>query len=269
MIRLKQISSQKVGFIGCSPRSGSTLLIRILDSHSKIASPCEFSLPKYFSKDKKKKIVNNKYKQICNYYQANFWISKIFPKHLLAKVIEKEKKECVVLKDPRQSLFFQSLKRDFTNAKFIHLVRDVRAVAMSPWFTNKPIRGLEIWYEYNLAVKKVIDKLDASQKIVVRYEDIVQFPESSISQLTNFLGYDFEQTMLNYSQFSHADDKMKLWGTSGKGLAANEAPQHQALGTKISKQTMLARTKYSSKVLEAYQKLPHVREMNISFGYES
>ncbi|ASC69622.1 CurM [Halomicronema hongdechloris C2206] len=184
------------------------MLIRILDSHSKISAPCEIAFPKYFRRDWKRKTVNEKYKQICDYYSANFYLCKGNPQHLFQKIRRKEKKKSVVIKEPRQSLFLDKIYQDFADFKLIHLVRDARSVAMSPWFINNPKRGLEIWYRYNKSVLEVADNLKPSHKLIVRYEDLVEDTSTAIKKVVEFLGYAFEPKMLNYGKFKHADDEM-------------------------------------------------------------
>ncbi|WP_017658986.1 sulfotransferase family protein [Baaleninema simplex] len=260
---------QNVAFIGCAPRSGSTMLMRVLDSHSQIASPCELAIPRYFRGDKKEKIVNNKYRQICHYYDVKPLLAKLDPRRLFRRIVEKEGSDCLAVKEPRQSLFFEAIGDDFPNAKFVHLVRDARAIAMSEWFRNNPERGLSIWYDYNTAVLRLLDRLDDERTYTVRYEDIVEAPKTTVRDLVEFLGYEFEVEMLDYGRFEHADDKMNLWGTSGKGVKAHEARQHRALGTAIDAKTMKDRQNFSPKVLEAYANMEEVRQLNQQFGYTS
>ncbi|MGC9504788.1 sulfotransferase family protein [Baaleninema sp.] len=258
---------RQVTFIGCAPRSGSTMLMRVLDSHSQIASPCELAIPRYFRGDKKEKIVNNKYRQICNYYGAKPLLAQLDPRRLFDRILKKEKTTCLALKEPRQSLFFEAIGEDFPNAKFVHLVRDARSIAMSEWFRNNPKRGLSIWYDYNTAVLRLLDRLEDEQTHRVRYEDIVASPQTTVRELVEFLGYEFEEDMLDYGRFEHADDKMNLWGTSGQGVKAHEAPQHRALGTAIDVKTMKDRQNFSPEVLEAYTELKEVRQLNQKLGY--
>jgi hypothetical protein len=266
-----QVNQPNIAFIGCSPRSGSTLLTRMLNSHSQIASPCEIALPKYFAKgDKKKKIVNLKYREICQYYQANFIAAKINPNYLIHKILLQEEKKMVVMKDPRQSLFLRQIVEDFPTSKVIHLIRDARSVAMSPMFGENPTRGFEVWHEYNAATLAVTQALPDKQKLSITYENLVASPAETMRQVVEFLGYEFEPSMLNYGQFTHADDAMSLWtGKKGTGVSAKEAPQHKALMSVQSASTEIlkARQNYSQALLEAYSKLDRIQEMNYGFGY--
>jgi hypothetical protein len=270
-LSMKGTDCRDIAFIGCSPRSGSTLLTRILNCHSQIASPCEIALPRYFDKgDKKKKIVNLKYKEICRYYQTNFVAAKLNSQYLINRILLKEGKNMIVMKDPRQSLFLDQIVQDFPSSKIIHLIRDARSVAMSPMFEGNPTRGFEVWYEYNVATLAATQKLPDAQKILVSYENLVISPEETMRRVVAFLGYEFEPLMLNYGQFTHADDAMSLWtGTKGTGVPAKDAPQHTALMSvqSASSEILMARQNYGQAVLESYDKMKHVQEMNQSFGY--
>ena len=256
----KHPPDSQIVWIGCSPRSGSTLLTRILNSHSRIASPCELAIPKYFpTEDVKYESVRQKYRQICDYYQADFDRSSLEPRYLMGHILEREGKECIVLKDPRQSLFLGEILRDFPDSKFIHLARDVRSVAMSKMFANRPHDAFQRWLEYNRAVLNVTESLAAERVFLIRYEDIVTNAGDAIEQLVRFVGYDFEPSMLDYGQFDHADEKMRLWD----GTTPSYSPLHTALKTnQISQTVAVDRQQYSSEILDLYQKNQNVRELN-------
>ena len=265
---------QKIAFIGCGPRSGSTLLTRILDSHSKIASPCEIALPQYFVGDRKEQLVNNKYNEICNYYNVNYNESVAAPQLLFDAILSTENKEYIVLKDPRQSLFIPKIHSDYPNANFVLLVRDVRSVAMSVMFTGKRINGFKRWYEYNINVLNAFKKIDEKQSHIIRYEDIVDKPEITIEKLVTHLGYNFEPTMLDYGSFSHADDSMKLWGgaTGTSPLTTSLAPDKSPLQSQLDSGAINDKARwsagnYDNEVIEIYNSNKQVKDLNNYFGY--
>jgi hypothetical protein len=261
---MQKSSASRLAFIGCSPRSGSTLLTRILDSHSRIAAPCEIGIPKYFEGDAEKyDLVKDKYKQICSYYQADFEQCYRDPRILFDRIRAREGKECLVIKDPRQSLFLQTIVRDFPDARFICLVRDVRAVAMSVMFRDRPLIGFIRWYEYNLAIWRSLQKVDKQQSFLVRYEDMLNDPERSIGKLVEFLGYQFEPPMLNYGNFAHADDSMRLWSGTPAESRLQSALQHGS----ISKEPLMSRVHFSEPVVELYKRSPEIQKLNQLLGY--
>lgn len=262
---MKQKSSvSRLAFIGCSPRSGSTLLTRILDSHSRIAAPCEIGIPGYFEGDAEKyDLVSEKYKQICSYYQADFEQCYRDPRILFDRIRARERKECLVIKDPRQSLFLLSIARDFPDARYVCLVRDARSVAMSVMFRDRPLAGFVRWYEYNHAVWRALQQVNQQQTFLVRYEDVLDDPERSIGKLVEFLGYQFEPPMLNYGNFPHADDNMRLWHGAPAESRLQSALQHGS----ISKERINGQVSFSGPVLELYKNLPEIQKLNQLLGY--
>jgi|GEM_PF-3519160 len=262
---LKKVDDNQLVFIGCSPRTGSTLLTRILDSHSKIAAPCEITVLKYFNQDRAENLAQEKYQQICQYYQTDLAKSLENPRYLFKKILAIEKKQLLIIKHPRHAILFNKILPDFPQAKFIHLVRDARSVAMSTMFAHQPEVGLKRWYEYNQAILQAIDAFQMTQKHLIHYEALVQQPEKSIADVVNFLGVQFEPAMLNYNEFEHADDKMKLWG--------NNPPQQSHLHKNlnkgfIDKEVKVEKEQYSQEVIDLYEQFSEIRAMNEQLGYK-
>ena len=257
---------ENLAFIGCAPRSGSTLLTRILDSHSRIASPCELAIPSYFAGDTEKELrVNNKYRLICAYYAADWQACLTDPCVLFQKILTRENKLFLVLKDPRQSLFFESIERDFPKAKFIHLVRDARSIALSVMFKKNPVYGMQRWYEYNFTVLNLFKRLPEKRKLLFHYEDLLTNPDVAMKNLVEFIGFQFEPAMLDYGQFSHADNEMKLWN----GQSPSESPLHKNLQNgRIDPNVMKEKKTFPTELISLYDSLPHVVRMNKIFGYD-
>ncbi len=83
-------------------------------------------------------------------------------------------------------------------AKFIHIVRDVRDAALSArnaW--NKNIfRFAQRWLDGTQNLKMAITKLGESTIVEIRYEDLIEDPERILRQLVEFLGLDYQDEML-------------------------------------------------------------------------
>ncbi len=93
----------------------------------------------------------------------------------------------------------RGLLRLFPAARFIHLVRDGRAVAASllplDWGPNNALHAAEFWMaRCALGLAAELD-LGPDQVLRVRYEDILQEPESSLRRITSFIGLDYEPEM--------------------------------------------------------------------------
>jgi hypothetical protein len=88
----------------------------------------------------------------------------------------------------------------YPGAKFIHLIRDGRDVAIS-WIDLNYDRYYEDSFEWTMAMKSRKSFLHGpqSQQILeVRYEDLVTDLERTVRQICNFLGEEFEPAMLNW-----------------------------------------------------------------------
>jgi hypothetical protein len=254
-----------IGFIGCAPRSGSTLLTRILDSHSRIASPCEIALPQYFAGDSEKEsLVNEKFRQICKYYDLDPDAARARPDTLFDSIRRREQKEFLILKDPRQSLFFARIVADYPSAKFVLLVRDARAVASSIMFAHQPVFGFMRWYQYTASVLKAVENLGPDQRYVIRYEDLIADPACTTGALAEFLGYAFEPPMLNYGDFEHADDKMNLWSDG----PPDTSPLHKRLTAgKLASDGNVRAGRFNETLLDIYNRMTEIRALNRFFQY--
>jgi len=112
-----------------------------------------------------------------------------------------------------------NLLQHFADAKFIHIVRDGRAVAASimplDWGPNEIYSAARCWekrvgYGYVAAAA-----LGPERVLHVRYEDVVERTEPTMRRVATFLGVDFVSGMLS---------------TSGLKLPRFTRYQHQLIG---------------------------------------
>jgi hypothetical protein len=106
------------------------------------------------------------------------------------------------------------IKQVFPSAKFIHIVRDVRDVAMSlkerrwlrykfrdqsPHYIKHLKGGVDTW----LSALKYVDDFKKSHQSSVyelKYEDLVMSPEAALQGVSDFIGVSYEHGMLKYSK---------------------------------------------------------------------
>jgi Sulfotransferase family len=251
-----------LAFIVSSPRSGSTLLTRILNSHSKLAVPCEIMLPKYFINDSAEFMARDKFSIICRYYQIEEKKAAHDYCYFMSKILDKEGKGNLILKHPRYSMFVPQISNDFPKAKFIHLVRDVRSVASSVLFKDRYTSGRDKWCLYNQSILDSFKSIDDGRKIFVRYEDIVENPEKTITRILLFLGFSFEKEILEFGMFSHADDEMTLWN----GKRPSDSPLQKMVSTGVIVNP--EKKQHSVEIIDLYnQGSKEVRALNEFFGY--
>ncbi len=107
---------------------------------------------------------------------------------------------------PENISYAQSLRQIFPHARFIHLVRDGRAVAASilplDWGPNTIIKAARWWMRmasFGLAVEKT---LGPEIVLRVKYEELVLEPEKTMQTISHFLGVDYQPAMLQATGFN-------------------------------------------------------------------
>lgn len=95
-------------------------------------------------------------------------------------------------------------------SRFVHLVRDGRDVALSIKDWGKGAAKLELWKEEPIAIGALWWRRDirlgcgqgralpADRYREFRYERLVEYPESSLREMAEFLGLPFDAAMLEY-----------------------------------------------------------------------
>ena len=95
------------------------------------------------------------------------------------------------------------LARLFPEAKFIHIVRDGRDVALShlsisKWGPGTVEDAASEWRRRVEAGRRAGERLGPGRYLEVRYEDLVRDPESALKPVCDFIGLDFDAEMLWY-----------------------------------------------------------------------
>ena len=89
----------------------------------------------------------------------------------------------------------------FPNAKFIHLIRDGRDVALSlitkKWGPTTFTNAIRYWEKTILMTRRLLKMLNSNQTIELRYEDLVRSPEEHLRKLCSFLQIEYHENMLN------------------------------------------------------------------------
>lgn len=101
---------------------------------------------------------------------------------------------------PDNFKFYPLLKSCFPEARFIHIVRDGRAVFNSirdlDWGPNNAYMGSRFWVErVQLALQ--VEMAEKGNCRRVRYEDILRNPEVLISELCDFTGQVYKEDLLD------------------------------------------------------------------------
>lgn len=215
---------KRVFIVGC-PRSGTTLLQNILASHSTIDS---FPESHFFSEVIRSKLkgyiglgfpnnLNQFYsfldkinydfdeKTIEKNYFFLYKYVKLF-KNILDEITLNNNKNIWIEKTPAHLHFIKIITKYFSNAKFIHIIRNGKDVVASlydvthkypeEWSGARSIdQCINRWNRDIEITKKYHKKLNHH---VLKFDDLLNSPKKEIINLCNFLDVDFENKMINY-----------------------------------------------------------------------
>lgn len=119
----------------------------------------------------------------------------------------------------------------FAAARFLHIVRDGRDVALShqtmPYGAGNIAECARAWAQRTTASAKMGRILGPSRYMTVRFEDLVLEPNSTLQQICGFLHVDFSEAMLGYGSMVEEkipEDRRWLWP------AISRPPQHSKVG---------------------------------------
>ncbi|MCK4872327.1 MAG: sulfotransferase [Phycisphaerales bacterium] len=133
-------------------------------------------------------------------------------------VAAREGKTCFGDKTPGYSMCVIELAEAYPEAKFIHIVRDARDVALSlvrvGWHGGKPWRAAEHWMQRVGACEQARATLGPERMMLVRYADLVLDAEVTLRSICGFLDVSFDERMLTFHE------------TSGEQVLASEKSFH-------------------------------------------
>jgi hypothetical protein len=126
-------------------------------------------------------------------------------------------------KRPSYYSFIDELDRLFPDAQFIHLVRDGRACVASlqrPPFDLSPARAIVTWLDAMHACRRAARRLGPDRFLELRYEDLVTDTESTLRRLCGFLGEPFDEAMLHPEDVvaSHVPARFQQHGQIAAGV---------------------------------------------------
>lgn len=196
-------------FIIAPVRSGSTFLRLMLDSHPNIVNPGECDFLFDLVSDNGKYPMTNVYHEWLTFnriFQAkNINIDKeLSYSELMDSFIEQLKQDNSVL-SMNVHRHFHRIPKVFSNARYIHLLRDPRDVARScigmGWVGNV-YYGIDIWVEAEKSWDLLKKTLKPNQFIEIKYEDLLDDIEKGLTAICEFHGVEYSESMLNYAKTS-------------------------------------------------------------------
>lgn len=210
-------------FIGGSPRSGTTLVQNILDSHPDIYGGAEFlHIPEIIKlRGALQRSVSRGYISLyCNSEEVDIKIKSLLFELLLPLA---DKNNCFFLseKTPENIFVFAELMQLLPSAYFIHVIRDPRAIVSSMLqvgkrAVDKDLKPPSFTKDIFSSIKYLKRCVEAGANITsacpekiltVKYEDLVRGPEDETRRICNFLGLNWKMEMVSPGNKRHPGEQ--------------------------------------------------------------
>ncbi|REL33983.1 sulfotransferase family protein [Thalassotalea euphylliae] len=207
-------------FIVGSQRSGTTMLRLIMDAHPELFVPFESDFlaveRKYSTEYQSPQDVEEAYSALLNETltkKGQFLEQSYLPELIKSKTFhelfstalsiatQKAGKQRWGIKTPGYHIRIDSLWRLFPGAKFIHIIRDGRAIAHSQrnieW-GEKNVMKLAMKWDNDLKLANKMGAMIPNNYLEIRYEDLVRDTDKVTEQVCQFIDVKFDQSMLDY-----------------------------------------------------------------------
>lgn len=220
-------------FVGGAPRSGTTLLQNMLDSHPNIAGGPEFlHLPGIIRLRQAMQVHINRgwLDGYCNKEEADSYF-KLLIDNFLLNMAKNNKVSYISEKTPANILIFSRLMELYPDARFLQIIRDPRAVVASLMKVGRRAqkKGIQtqLYTRHLLTaagfLKTCYDKgndfrsQSEDRVLTIKYETLVQHPKETTHRICDFLNLPWNPKMLQPEQHEHAGEKAitnDIWYTS-------------------------------------------------------
>lgn len=220
-------------FVLSSPRSGSTLLRVILAGHPQLFAPPELHLLNYKDLQQRKAALSN---ELNDHLLEGTIRSIVQLKNCNVEAAERVMKECeaknssvkefynllqtgandriLVDKTPAYTFHLDILKRaeiDFADPLYIHLVRhpygmirsfeDAKLDKLVPFMRNSSFSRREVgellWLYTQQNILEFLQEIPQNRHLLVRFEDLVTSPQTTVEKICQFLNIEFSPEMLD------------------------------------------------------------------------
>ena len=196
-------------FLVGAERSGTTVLRLMLDHHPQLAWCNEFEYAVDQIPD------GEDWPQLEKYYEwlethrifqaTEFTVDRSlsYPQLVNSFLCQKRDRAGKPLVGATVHRHFDRLLRIWSDARFIHLIRDGRDVARScigmGWAGNV-WTGIERWIEAEKLWTQLCQRIPEERRIELTYEDLISEPVKILTRLCDFIDIPYDQAMLSYPE---------------------------------------------------------------------
>jgi hypothetical protein len=201
-------------FLVGAERSGTTVLRLMLDSHPQISWCFEFEYAvDLISKQGEFPDLNIYYEwlEIHRIFQATgFEIDRnlSYPQLIDSFLKQRREKTAKPIVGATVHRNFDRLLNVWSDARFIHILRDGRDVARScigmGWAGNVWV-GVERWIESELLWQELQAKLSPERYLNITYEELISNSRKTLEKVCDFIDVPYNEAMLNYPQHTSYD----------------------------------------------------------------
>ncbi len=224
--------------VGC-PRSGTSKLTYLLNSHPQIAASSETH---FFNQDFDFKLLSSEANDDTNFYTDffnNLRIQDFFNIHELDEIAfkaevnslsepnpqkkvflammnllaAKNNKKITCEKTPQHLLKVKHINQLFPEAKFIHIYRDPRDVINSllkmPWRPDGLVNNARFYKKYFRAMLKIKENCELNSRFIhIAYEDLLKDKNQTLKQIYTFLGLSAPPDHEEIANFQSESDEI-------------------------------------------------------------
>jgi hypothetical protein len=188
-------------FVLSAPRSGSTLLRVMLNSHSRLHAPHETHVRRLtvqWAPSARQAM------EACGHNRAD--VEHLLWDRVLHRELARSGKEVLVEKTPSNVAVWSRLATCWPDARFLFLIRHPGSVARS-WHEADPAG--RPWPRSVSHVRRYAEQLEEARAnlpgLTVRYEDITSDPVAETRRICGFLGLPWEPAMTEYGRHDHGE----------------------------------------------------------------
>lgn len=189
--------------VGC-PRSGTSLLRRILDSHPGISCGPESR----FLWGLKTMEERNWTTLVGFGLSSEEWHANVraFFEAVHVRYAERQGKTRWADKSPDYALILDYVDELYPEAQIVHIVRDPRDV-IDAWRRfygpRSVVRAARAWVRYVGAARSFAERQVEDKMVELRYEDLVRSPKETLASLLDWLGEPWDDRVLGFGSQRH------------------------------------------------------------------